>query len=109
MRMPQSYSDRDIARGRLMGRRSSSAFRALASEQNWLTAANPLPDDTAIAALLAGPERARSSFQPGAIARANCCLVRSGCYPRCVNFPSVLPLGLNVLGKNTTSLGRCSR
>ena len=61
MRMRQGDSDRDIARSRLMGRRSAAAFRALASDRGWLADNGPLPDDEAIAGVLAGPKRASTT------------------------------------------------
>jgi len=61
MRMRQGDSDRDIARGRLMGRRSAAAFRALASDRGWLADQGPLPDDEAIASVLANPKRASTT------------------------------------------------
>ena len=51
MRMRQGDSDRDIARSRLMGRRSAAAFRTMAVDRGWLTDEGPLPDDEAIAVL----------------------------------------------------------
>ena len=61
MRMRQGDSDRDIARSRLMGRRSAAAFRALVSARGWLADEGPLPDDEAIAGVLAGPKRASTT------------------------------------------------
>lgn len=61
MRMRQGDSDRDIARSRLMGRRSVAAFRTLATDQGWLATETPLPDDAVIAGALAGPKRARTT------------------------------------------------
>lgn len=37
LRMRQGDSDRDIAKGRLMGRRSAAALRNLAAAQGWLS------------------------------------------------------------------------
>lgn len=67
MRMRQGDSDRDIARSRLMGRRTAAALRALAQAQGWLDREQAPPDDAAIAAALAVPKRARttvSSLEP---------------------------------------------
>jgi transposase len=62
VRLRQGDSDRDISRSRLMGREKVAAFRALASRQGWLAADAPLPEDAAIAAVLAPPRRARSTI-----------------------------------------------
>jgi hypothetical protein len=67
MRMRQGDSDRDIARGGIMGRRTAAALRALASEHGWLSPENALPEDAAIAGALAAPRRASttvSSLEP---------------------------------------------
>ena len=61
MRMRQGDSDRDIARSRLMGRRSAAAFRELASGHGWLANEGPLPDDETIAGVLASPKRASTT------------------------------------------------
>jgi hypothetical protein len=61
MRMRQGDSDRDIARNRLMGRRSAAAFRPLVTDRGWLSAETQLPDDEAIAGGLAGPKRASTT------------------------------------------------
>lgn len=61
MRMRQGDSDRDIARSRLMGRRSAAAFRAMAVDRGWLADEGPLPDDEAIAGALVGPKRASTT------------------------------------------------
>ncbi len=54
MRMRQGDSDRDIARSRLMGGRSTAAFRALAIDHGWLADQGPLPDDERDAARRCG-------------------------------------------------------
>jgi transposase len=61
VRLRQGDSDRDIARARLMGRPKVAALRALAIKQGWLVAATPLPEDSAIAAVLGQARRARST------------------------------------------------
>jgi transposase len=43
-------TDRGIARTQRVGRRTVAHIRALATEQNWLDAASPIPDDGLIAA-----------------------------------------------------------
>lgn len=58
MRMRQGDSDRDLAKSRLMGRRTAAALRGLAQGQGWLDAERPPPDAAAIAAALASPKRA---------------------------------------------------
>lgn len=69
MRMRQGDSDRDIARSRLMGRKSAAAFRALADAKGWLSAETPLPDDAAIAGVLTEPKRARTTVSGLALLR----------------------------------------
>ena len=61
LRMRQGDSDRDIAAARVMGRPKAAQWRHIARAQGWLDPAQPLPDDEAIAAVLAGPRRARST------------------------------------------------
>lgn len=61
LRMRQGESDRDIAAAGLMGRPKAAQWRRLAADQCWLDAAQPLPDDQAIAAALGGPRRASST------------------------------------------------
>lgn len=61
LRMRQGDSDRDIAAARVMGRAKAAQWRHIAREQGWLDPALPLPDDTAIAAVLQGPRRASST------------------------------------------------
>ena len=53
LRMRQGDSDRDIAKSRLMGRRSAAALRHLAGDHGWLAPDAPLPDDATIAGFLA--------------------------------------------------------
>lgn len=52
-RMRQGDSDRDIARSKIMGRKKIAQVRELASERGWLAPEVVLPDDTALAAILA--------------------------------------------------------
>lgn len=60
VRMRQGDSDRDIARAALMGRRKLKDVRAAAAARGWLDPGQPLPDDTALAAVFAQPPRART-------------------------------------------------
>ncbi len=62
VRLRQGDSDRDIARSGLMGRPKVARFRLLAESQGWLAVAVPLPEDAAIAAVIAAPRRARSTI-----------------------------------------------
>ncbi len=62
VRLRQGDSDRDIARARLMGRPKVAALRALATQQGWLAADTPLPEDGEIAAVLGQARRARSTI-----------------------------------------------
>ena len=62
LRMRQGDSDRDIAKSRLMGRRSAAALRHLAGDHGWLAPEAPLPDDATIAGILAAPKRASSTI-----------------------------------------------
>lgn len=67
MRMRQGDSDREIAKSRLMGRRTAASLRALAAERGWLTAETALPDDATLADALTTPKRASttvSSLEP---------------------------------------------
>jgi transposase len=52
---------REIARSGVMGRDKLHAFKALAQQHGWLDAGAELPDDEAIAAVLAPARRARST------------------------------------------------
>ena len=62
-RMRQGEADREIARTRLMGRAKAARLRALAAQQGWMEPSAELPDDAAIAAVLAtAARRARSSI-----------------------------------------------
>ncbi|WP_232428292.1 hypothetical protein [Burkholderia ubonensis] len=49
VRMWQGDSDRDIARGGLMGRKKLTPVRREAEARSWLDPAQPLPDDATIA------------------------------------------------------------
>lgn len=60
VRMRQGDSDREIARAGLMGRRKLKDVRAAAAARGWLDPGQPLPDDTALAAVFAQPSRART-------------------------------------------------
>jgi transposase len=54
VRMRQGDSDRQIAKGRLMGRPKAAALRRVAAENGWLDPEQPLPEDETLAeALLA--------------------------------------------------------
>jgi transposase len=52
VRMRQGDSDREIAKGRLMGRHKAAALRRVASAHGWLDAQRPLPEDEALVAVL---------------------------------------------------------
>ena len=62
VQLRQGDSDRDIARSGLMGRPKVARFRLLAESQGWLAGAAPLPEDAAIASVIAAPRRARSTI-----------------------------------------------
>ena len=62
MRMRQGDSDREIAKSRLMGRRTAASLRGLATERGWLAAETALPDDRTIADALASPKRASTTL-----------------------------------------------
>ncbi len=62
LRMRQGDSDRQIARSRLMGRRTAAALRTLATEQGWLDPAQPLPDDATVVAQLKAPKQPASTL-----------------------------------------------
>ncbi|WP_416053461.1 hypothetical protein [Burkholderia contaminans] len=49
VRMRQGDSDRDIARGGLMGRKKLTTVRREAEARSWLDPVQPLPDDATIA------------------------------------------------------------
>lgn len=57
VRMRLGDSDREIARSRLMGRTKSATLRATATEHGWLDPDRPLPDDAALADVLAKPTK----------------------------------------------------
>ena len=57
VRMRLGDSDREIARSRLMGRTRSAALRATAKAHGWLDPDRPLPDDAALADVLARPAK----------------------------------------------------
>jgi hypothetical protein len=52
VRMRQGDSDREIAKGRWMGRHKAAALRRVASAQGWLDGQRPLPEDEVLAAVL---------------------------------------------------------
>lgn len=53
VRMRQGDSDRDIARSKTMGRKKIAQVRAIANERGWLVPDIALPDDVALASVLA--------------------------------------------------------
>lgn len=61
LRMRQGDSDRDIAKSGLMGRRTASHLRTLASKHGWLVPERPAPDDATMAEVLAPAKRAIST------------------------------------------------
>lgn len=61
VRLRAGDSERELARGGLMGRDKLAAFRALADKHGWLDAGAELPDDATIAAALGTVRRARST------------------------------------------------
>ena len=61
VRMRQGDTDREIARAGLMGRPKAARLRVLAAGQGWLEPEAPLPEDTAIAAVVGAARRARST------------------------------------------------
>jgi len=60
-RMQRGDTDRELARGRYMGRRKLGELRQLAAERGWLAPDAELPDDETIAAALGTPRRASST------------------------------------------------
>lgn len=62
-RMQRGDTDRELARGRYMGRRKLGELRQLAAERGWLAPDAELPDDETIAAALGTPRRA-STYIP---------------------------------------------
>lgn len=68
VRMRQGDSDRDIARSKTMGRKKLAEVRETASGLGWLAPECILPDDTALAAVLAKKEtlshKCISSLEP---------------------------------------------
>ena len=61
VRMRQGDSDREIAAGKVMGRRKAAALRQEALTRDWLEPDRPLPEDAEIAAVLGQPRRASST------------------------------------------------
>ena len=64
VRLRRGDADREIARGKYMGRRQLAALRTVAAREGWLDPASALPDDAAIAAALGPPKRASSTVSP---------------------------------------------
>ena len=62
MRMRQGDSDRDIAKSGLMCRANAASLRTLAQTQGWLDGGATLPEDAAIAQVLATPKRASTTI-----------------------------------------------
>lgn len=62
MRMRQGDSDRDIAKNGLMCRANAASLRTLAQTQGWLDGGATLPEDAAIAQVLATPKRASTTI-----------------------------------------------
>ena len=60
-RMQRGDTDRELARGRYMGRRKLAALRQIATDRGWLAAGAELPDDETIAAAVGTPRRASST------------------------------------------------
>jgi hypothetical protein len=56
VRMRRGDSDRDIARSKTMGRKKIAQVREIATEHGWLAREAGLPDERAMAALLARKE-----------------------------------------------------
>jgi transposase len=54
VRMRQGDSDREIAKGRLMGRHKAAQLRRVAGEHGWLDGQRPLPEDEVLAEVLLG-------------------------------------------------------
>jgi len=61
-RLRRGDSDREIARGKYMGRRQLAALRVVAAREGWLDPATALPEDAAIAAAFGAPRRAASTI-----------------------------------------------
>ena len=62
VRLRRGESDREIARGKSMGRRKLAALREVAQREGWLDPATPLPEDAAIAMALGAPRRAATTI-----------------------------------------------
>jgi hypothetical protein len=56
VRMRQGDSDRQIAKGRLMGRPKAADLRRVVSAHGWLDPEQALPQDTVLAEVLLGKE-----------------------------------------------------
>jgi len=61
VRLREGDSDRDIARGGLMGREKAAALRGLAQRHGWLRPEAALPDEADLAAALGQARQARST------------------------------------------------
>ena len=70
VRLRGGETDREVARGKLMGRRKVAALREVAQREGWLDPAAPLPEDAAIAAALGAPRRAASTVSSLEVHRA---------------------------------------
>lgn len=64
VRMRRGDSDRELARGRYMGRRQLARLRDLAQSLGWLDPLNALPEDALIAQAIGTPARASSTVSP---------------------------------------------
>ena len=68
VRMRQGDSDRDIARSKTMGRKKIAQVREIANERGWLAADIALPENMALATVLARKEtlsvKCISSLEP---------------------------------------------
>lgn len=62
VRLRRGESDREVARGKTMGRRKLAAFREVAAAQGWLDPLAPMPEDAAIVAALGPAKRATSTI-----------------------------------------------
>lgn len=60
-RLRAGDTDREVARGGLMGRQKVAAFRAVSHAQGWLCPERALPDEAALAEVLGEHRRARST------------------------------------------------
>jgi transposase len=63
-RLRLGETDRSIARGQRVGRRTVAHIRAMAAAQNWLDAASPIPDDALIDAHYKSSAKAADATPP---------------------------------------------